>query len=59
MINYRVDDMAGLTEKLRNSGLKILKGPDSHENGKFAWSMDPDGNPATASCFTKGIRSWR
>ena len=25
-------------------GVEILKGPESHENGKFAWIMDPDGN---------------
>jgi hypothetical protein len=24
--------------------LEIVKGPDSEENGKFAWIMDPDGN---------------
>jgi predicted enzyme related to lactoylglutathione lyase len=44
MINYRVDDMAGLIAKLRNSKVNIVKGPESHENGKFAWIMDPDGN---------------
>ena len=44
MINYRVDDMAGLIAKLQTSGVKILKGPESYENGKFAWIMDPDGN---------------
>jgi predicted enzyme related to lactoylglutathione lyase len=44
MINYRVDDMAGLVAKLNKAGVKILKGPESHENGKFAWIMDPDGN---------------
>ena len=44
MINYRVDDMVGLIAKLGRAGVKILKGPESHENGKFAWIMDPDGN---------------
>ncbi len=44
MINYRVDDMVGLLAKLRGAGVNILKGPESHENGKFAWIMDPDGN---------------
>jgi predicted enzyme related to lactoylglutathione lyase len=23
---------------------EILKGPESHENGQFAWILDPDGN---------------
>ena len=44
MINYRVDDLVALIEKLKQAGVTIHKGPESHENGKFAWIMDPDGN---------------
>jgi predicted enzyme related to lactoylglutathione lyase len=44
MINYRIDDMAGMVEQLKRNGVEIVKGPESHENGKFAWVMDPDGN---------------
>ena len=44
MINYRVDDLDELLEQLKQNGVEILKGPDSEENGKFAWIMDPDGN---------------
>ena len=44
MINYRVDDMEELLAQLRENGIDILQGPESHENGKFAWIMDPDGN---------------
>ena len=44
MVNYRVDDMAGLLAQLREAGVEIVGGPESHENGKFAWIMDPDGN---------------
>jgi predicted enzyme related to lactoylglutathione lyase len=44
MINYRVDDMAGMLDQLQRNGVEIVKGPESHENGKFAWVMDPDGN---------------
>jgi len=44
MINYRVDDMAGIVAQLREGGVEIIQGPESHENGKFAWIMDPDGN---------------
>ena len=44
MINYRVDDLLGLIADLKKAGIKILKGPDADENGKFAWIMDPDGN---------------
>lgn len=44
MINYRVDDLDGLLANLRAAGIAPLKGPESHENGKFAWIVDPDGN---------------
>ena len=44
MINYRVDDLLGLIADLKKAGIEVLKGPESHENGKFAWIMDPDGN---------------
>lgn len=44
MINYRVDDLEGLLTQLRRDGVTILKGPDSDENGRFAWILDPDGN---------------
>ncbi len=44
MINYRIDDMAGMIAQLKKGGVDIQKGPESHENGKFAWIMDPDGN---------------
>lgn len=44
MINYRVDDMEGMIRQLKEGGVEIFKGPESHENGKFAWIIDPDGN---------------
>jgi predicted enzyme related to lactoylglutathione lyase len=44
MINYRVDNMDELLAQLTENGVEIQKGPESHENGKFAWIMDPDGN---------------
>lgn len=44
MINYRVDNMAELLTTLRANGVAILKGPESDENGIFAWIMDPEGN---------------
>ncbi|MBL8731443.1 MAG: VOC family protein [Planctomycetes bacterium] len=44
MINYRVDDLDALLAQLRADGVTIVGGPESHENGKFAWIMDPDGN---------------
>ncbi|MFO0592570.1 MAG: VOC family protein [Polyangiaceae bacterium] len=44
MINYRVDDLVALLAQLREGGVEIVSGPESHENGKFAWILDPDGN---------------
>ena len=44
MINYRVDDLGGMIAQLRAGGVEIIQGPESHENGKFAWVMDPEGN---------------
>ena len=44
MINYRVDDLGELLTNLRAAEIEILKGPESDENGTFAWISDPDGN---------------
>ena len=44
MINYRVDDMNGMLAQLQEAGVEIIAGPESHENGKFAWILDPEGN---------------
>jgi predicted enzyme related to lactoylglutathione lyase len=33
-----------LLDQLKQNGVEIVSGPESHENGKFAWIMDPDGN---------------
>ena len=44
MINYRVDDLSEMLAQLRAGGVEVISGPESHENGKFAWIMDPDEN---------------
>ena len=44
MVNYRVDDLVELLAELRAAGVEVVSGPESHENGKFAWILDPDGN---------------
>ena len=44
MINYRIDDMDEMLAQLTKAGIPILKGPESHENGRFAWIIDPEGN---------------
>lgn len=44
MINYRVDDIEALIAKLTLADVKIVDGPQYHENGVFAWIVDPEGN---------------
>lgn len=44
MINYRVDDLDAIIARLAANGIALQKGPETHENGKFAWVMDPEGN---------------
>jgi catechol-2,3-dioxygenase len=44
MINYRIDDLGEMLSQLRADGVEVIRGPESHENGRFTWIMDPDGN---------------
>lgn len=44
MINYRVDDLEALARELAAAGIALEKPIEEHENGKFAWVMDPEGN---------------
>ena len=48
MINLRVDDLDGLLDNLRLSGIAVETRPaewDSLETGRFARILDPEGNP--------------
>ena len=44
MINYRVQNIEGLVEKLRNNGVTILDDIASYDYGKFVHIMDHEGN---------------
>lgn len=44
MINYRVDDLAGLLEALRKEGCSVLEKSEDSTFGKFGWVLDPEGN---------------
>jgi hypothetical protein len=33
-----------MLDQLKQNGVEIVSGPQSDENGKFAWIMDPDSN---------------
>jgi catechol 2,3-dioxygenase-like lactoylglutathione lyase family enzyme len=44
MINYIVDDMDALLERLAKEGVKIDPKRMNESYGRFAWIYDPDGN---------------
>ena len=43
MINFRVENIEGLIEELRSSGVEISMEIEAYEYGKFAHIIDPDG----------------
>jgi predicted enzyme related to lactoylglutathione lyase len=43
MINYRVDDMDGLLEALKQAGVEIDPHREDSDYGRFAWITDPEG----------------
>ncbi|ANM30100.1 hypothetical protein ABI59_11730 [Acidobacteria bacterium Mor1] len=44
MVNYRVDDIDGMIADMKANGVEVVGETEQHENGKFAWVLDPDGN---------------
>lgn len=44
MVNYRVDDLAGLLADLREAGVEVDDRIEELPYGKFAWITDPEGN---------------
>lgn len=44
MVNYIVDDLDALLEKLQKEGVKIDPKRQNADYGRFAWIYDPDGN---------------
>ena len=45
MINFRVNDLAKMTEQLREAGIEVTPDENEYPNGKFARVYDPEGNP--------------
>jgi catechol 2,3-dioxygenase-like lactoylglutathione lyase family enzyme len=43
MLNFRVDDLDGLLDRLRQAGVDTTKPVEEYEYGRFAWITDPDG----------------
>lgn len=44
MVNYRVEDLHGLVQALREEGCNVLGKIEESGYGKFAWVLDPEGN---------------
>jgi glyoxylase I family protein len=44
MINFRVDDLDAMVERLRVAGIAVAPHADSYPNGRFAELEDPEGN---------------
>ncbi|HYM95271.1 MAG TPA: VOC family protein [Chitinophagaceae bacterium] len=44
MINFRVEDLRSLLEKLKEEGVEIVGEILEGEYGKFGWIMDPEEN---------------
>ena len=44
MLNLRVENLAELLDILRGEGVTIVGDMETHEYGKFAWILDPEGN---------------
>ena len=39
-----MDNLVEMIAQLRAGGGEVVAGPESHENGTFAWIMDREGN---------------
>ena len=44
MINYRVEDLDGLFQALKDEGCNVLETMVDPDYGKFGWVIDPEGN---------------
>lgn len=44
MINYRVEDLEGLVEQLKNEGVTVVGNIETFDFGKFAHIIDIEGN---------------
>ena len=44
MINFRVDDLDAMVERLRDAGVAVTPHAEAYPNGRFAELEDPEGN---------------
>jgi predicted enzyme related to lactoylglutathione lyase len=45
MVNFRVRDLDAMVNQLREAGVTVEYDTESFENGRFARTHDPEGNP--------------
>jgi catechol 2,3-dioxygenase-like lactoylglutathione lyase family enzyme len=43
MIDFAVDDLDAILDRLKAKGVAVIKRDDSDPTGSFAWILDPDG----------------
>jgi len=43
MLDFAVDDLSAILDRLKAKGVTVLKRDDEDPNGRFAWIIDPDG----------------
>ncbi len=44
MMNFRVADLEGLLQELKEEGVTIVGKVEEYDYGKFGWILDPEGN---------------
>jgi predicted enzyme related to lactoylglutathione lyase len=44
MINFRVENLKGLLETLKEEGVQVVGDLQEYSYGKFGWIVDPEGN---------------
>ncbi len=43
MVNFRVDDLDGVLQRLREAGAQVMETVEDYEYGRFGWFVDPAG----------------
>jgi len=44
MLNFQVDDLNGVLEKLSAEGVSVDAKREEYDYGRFGWFSDPEGN---------------
>ena len=44
MFNFTVDNLDEILQTLKEEGVYVFEDREEHQEGKFGWIMDPEGN---------------